>query len=405
MKKIIILVAALLMSTNVFASKARLIALGEDETGSYTVDDARNIFNNVANIHRFKDQLWLELGGNGAAGTVLDGTVSPIAQGGFVRAAGNYVYGVYLNNESNTAKLLRMSAWTAAGGQVNSVDNNVDVFFGGSTSSMDWAVNALFYGNKDASTRRKDKGAAIRLGAIMGNIDVAANISVANEARDSDGGTSLSEIKYDGKSGYHVNASYKCDKTNLRPFITYKSGTWDAINNAVKTAGKFSEIQVGTGHRLEVSKDSAIISRLSYFKEAVELKFASGTLEGDIMKVPLVVGFETKANSWLTWRGSVSHNLIGNRETKNITSASLHSTASAVYKARYTGSAASAADVNGSITNGTNINAGATLNLGRVEVDGLVGTGGTTGVISNTGKSGVLDLDRLMARVAMTYSF
>jgi len=86
---------------------------------------------------------------------------------------------------------------------------------------------------------------------------------------------------------------------------------------------------------------------------------------------------EADATSWLVVRGSIAQNvLIG--EVKQTTGKK------------------------DSIANTTAVNAGATLNFGKLKVDGMVGNTATDG--TNT-KAGVLSTSNLLTKVGVTYNF
>ena len=89
---------------------------------------------------------------------------------------------------------------------------------------------------------------------------------------------------------------------------------------------------------------------------------------------------EADATSWLTLRGNVHQNVL-------------------------LGSSKSIAGKKTTIANSTTVDAGATLNFGKLKVDGSVGTtdASRTGTIG--AKKGVLATDNLMSRVGVTYMF
>ncbi len=405
MKTFLITLAMLSFTGSAFASKARLLALGDDKDGSFFIDDFRNIFLNSAYIHNHKDMVFLELGDNGTSNANIDADADQKAMGGFIKSAGNFVYGLYLGNESDTDNLLRATAWTSTGASadLNPVDNVTDFFFGGEAGDIKWGANLLYSKSEDEAAKREDERYAVRLGMLMGDVEAFANISVGNEA--SNNLTSGSEVKFDGSSGYHVGGSYKVG--DFTPYVSYKDGTWDNINGTTKTEGSFTEIKVGVGHVKEVSSSSRIYTRVNYFSEEVELKYAANAATAKLTNIPLVIGFESNATSWLTLRGSVSTNLMGKRETKNLSAANLPNlTTRSLITTRYNGTANDLTDRDETIQNATVVSAGATLNFGKLSVDGLIGTSGAGGDASvANSKVGVLALDRLMTRVAMTYSF
>ena len=53
--------------------------------------------------------------------------------------------------------------------------------------------------------------------------------------------------------------------------------------------------------------------------------------------------------------------------------------------------------------NSTTVDAGATLNFGKLKVDGSVGTTGTTGTAAS--KTGVLSTNNMLTRVGVSYWF
>ena len=95
------------------------------------------------------------------------------------------------------------------------------------------------------------------------------------------------------------------------------------------------------------------------------------------MGLPVTFGFEADATSWLTLRGSVGQNVILNNRKNGANKSS--------------------------DANTTTVNGGATLNFGKLAVDGLVGTTSSAGVAGT--KNGVLSTSNLLTRVGVTYNF
>src|SRR5690606_28970424 len=110
MKKIIALAGLAVLATNTAeASKARLLALGEnlETAGALYFSDNRNIFQNAAYIHEYKDGIYLEWGAQGTEfnsnytvpgannnlANKMDTDTNPQAEGGFLKSHGKYVYG------------------------------------------------------------------------------------------------------------------------------------------------------------------------------------------------------------------------------------------------------------------------------------------------------------------------
>src|SRR5690606_31696210 len=141
----------------------------------------------------------------------------------------------------------------------------------------------------------------------------------------------------------------------------------------------------------------------------VELK-AAKTVQVKNFIIPLTLGYEHQATSWLTLRGSIVHNLYGKKDNKNFDAANIvvQSLVTDVY----------GAEGKGTIQNSTRVQAGASLTFGKLTVDGVIGAttnnrAGTTDAngndttVSSSSKtqSGALTLDNFMSRVAVSYMF
>ncbi len=454
MKKIILssAVLALFGSANTYASQARLLALGMNETdneGSYYISDVRNMFLNPAYINLYANTVTLEWGSYGqyvmidststtktSAATLNVNASAPKAQGGFLKKGENFVYGVYLGNESNTSSLLRiagtsavstMNGYTgttasATSKMLQTADNQVDVFFGGESSGLKWAANALAAAGKDETRSGKDSAYAVRGGVIGSGWDAHLNLSLASKAEATDtvsvaalGVTSTSvRQEFKGKLGFQVGGSYVLPAGRLFGYVkhygweqtdgfTYNSTVQNNIGGQSGTVkGDFTSTHVGWGHNMDVNNGDKVFTSLAAKKTDINLKFSNKS-EVRHLVIPVTVGYEAKAAEWLTLRGSFIQNLWGTRDNKNIdnygaTGTRLNKAASAsIVSAGYGSSGKS------TIVNSTTVNAGATLTFGNLDVDGLIGTTATDGTASS--KKGVLSLENLETSVAMTYKF
>ena len=452
MKKLIAGIALIGMSTQVaYASQARLIALGLDELdneGSYYIQDSRNIFLNAAAVNDYADMAIVEFGSTGratsaSAGMQTNATVDQDdkakAQGGFLKKSGNFVYGAYLGNESNTSSFLRVASTSNAaalnnpgGGGTNGAlgkmmptsDNQLDLFLGSTLSNgVKWGANLVYLKNEDQTIKQEDKAGAVRLGLSSRNWDVHANISFMNQSENTieaapggvGGATENVKQEFDGKLGMHLGGSYQVNK--FRIFGYYKTFKWDQkdsysgygawapaaqaqIGKQGTSEGKFDTYLVGVGRIDEVNSNGKIFTNLSVKKTDVEVKLAKN-VEVNNLIVPLTFGYEHQATTWLALRGSFTQNIIGKKDNKNFNSANV--VAKNLVEGVY------GTEGKGTIQNSTRVNAGATLTFGKLTVDGVIGTT----AVSRTGaadtqsrtQSGTLALDNLMTRVAATYMF
>ncbi|MBC7539592.1 MAG: hypothetical protein H7281_12280 [Bacteriovorax sp.] len=458
MKKLMMIGSALLVlsSSAAFASQARLLALGMNETdneGMYYISDSRNIFLNPAYINVYSNLAEFEWGSAGQiatasaattlpAATLNNNTSAPKAQGGVFKKYGDFVYGLYFGNESNTSSLLRV-AGTAAGSALNgftgapgsgdskmlqTADNQVDLFFGGD-NGIKWAVNPTIAIGKNEARSSKDSAAAVRMGIIATNWDAHLNVSLASKSNSTDavtvGAVGLADTiaqDFKGKLGYHVGGSYILKGAN-RVFGYVKHYGWEQTDRHLYTTtesnniggqqgmvkGDFTNYYLGWGSEMEVNKGDKLFASLAAKKTDINLNFANKS-EVRHLIIPLTLGYEAQATEWLILRGSVVQNLWGKSDNKNIsnygaTGTRLNKVASGLVSKLYGNTGKT------TIANSTAVNAGATLVFGQLSIDGLIGTTNSNGASvvsatnSNAPKTGILSLSNLETSVAATYKF
>lgn len=409
------------LTSTAYASKARLLALGQDKDDNYFINDSRSIFYNSAYANEYADTITMEWGASGTgfsaglSGGGLDTDAAPKAVGGVLKKSGSLVYGLYLGNESDTGALLHGAASDtdyATTSQLADTDNVVDVFVAGDSGSIKWGWNFLY------SKSETDKGAgnadnsendamATRLGMIMGDIEAFANISLGNEAKRDN---TTNKAKFEGSLGFHLGGAYNMGDNKF--IASYKQLDWDQTFGAtpVKTEGGFTKYTVGWGHTHNVSDTTKVYTQLYYESTSIEVKYATNPAEMTHTVLPLLVGFEAKATDWLSLRGSVKSNfLIGNVKEKGIGS---HFSAAyrGVLQAKFgTDNTTGTAENKKTLQNSVDVAGGATLHFGKLNVDGMIGATSSARNANATNtvgtEHGVLTLDNLMTRVGISYAF
>lgn len=404
-----------LISPQAFATKARLLALGMDELdneGSYYIEDSRNIFLNAANVNDYADIAIFEWGDNGYFPTAgsnnndyasYDTDANPKAQGGFLKSHGEFVYGLYLGNESNTSSLLKILS-TAQGASLadnflDTSDNQVDFFLGSNFNGVDWGLNLIYTKSEFESIDSEDQGYGVRLGAKTDKWNFFLNSSLSGESKKPfNSGNDTQE--FDGSIGLHVGGGYDISNEG-RVYGYVKNFGWDQkdsqrakdVNKDVE--GSFTTYSAGYGHTVE-HENGTLFTDIHFRKREIEVEFDDAA-KVDELVVPVTIGYEAAATSWLTLRGSVRHNLYG--ATKNNNYSSLNQVIGGLAGKIF------GADTGGkksTIRNSTTVNTGASLTFGDLIVDGVIGT--TINGIDRE-NSGSLSLDEALARVGATYSF
>jgi hypothetical protein len=404
------------IATPALATKARLEALGEDNYGSYYINDNRNIFLNPASINNHKDLITYEFGrsartrpNSGTTGgsaidrgqnSNLDRPDTPKAEGGFTKSHGNLVYGLHFGNTTPTVGMFRNLPNPVAGSNLNEVQP-WDLFVGGD-AGIKWGASLTYEsydGNNNGGGRLASNSLRARGGVIMGDIEAFTHVSIKNEAKDFAGQS------VEGDLGYLVGASTMVQ--NYRVFADWRQVNGD-YRDAALTAGeerklKYNQIRVGVGRQERLNDRATMFAKLHFDRQSYDDKggavtaanantVALGALgnKATVMVVPVNVGLEYAATSWLDLRASVVNNVFSNAELKPTgQSKRSHHLAN------------------------TGVRAGASLKFGEFAIDGLISTtaDGDAGIgelsqeASTNAGNGALRTDALMTRVSMIYRF
>mgnify|MGYP003962117203 CR=1 FL=1 len=408
-KKIIVAAGLAVLSTSAFATKARMEALGQDaNTGSFFMGDSRSVFSNASDVNSMNNYIVTEWG---SPLDTDDAQATPHAEGGFFREMGDFAYGVYFGNEYNGQNAER--AALAAGSAVGNTtapgtaydsflfhDNALDLFFAGDMGA-EWGVRVHYAHSTDergdnAGTAfdRTHSAFGLGLGIKHGMLSAYANLGINDE---SEGSNATAGDKFEGDFGLNLGVAYSMAGWTM--YADYDSTGFEATDTS--TAGKTADyektvLRLGAGNTHEVSSTARLYTEVYYTNTNEESTFTASTgatasgAEVSTWQMPVVIGFEADATSWLVLRGSISQELFGSTSTntKNSTSTSASN------------------DKKNPNLNDTKVNAGATLNFGKLKVDGVIGTGvfggATAGANTN---AGVLNTDNLMSRVAVHYWF
>ncbi len=394
-------VALAVLATPAFATKARLIALGEEVIGSQYISDSRNVFLNAASVNDYKNLVVFEWGNDGSTAPVakLDADNRAQAEGGVFYGHGNLVYGIYLGGETSQSHEARR--FLALDDRRVHQDNQIDVFVGGD-AGLKWGANVTYSEHEADTDDIESKSMSARLGVMSGMWEAFANISLMNKFEGNLDAAGADE-EFEGKLGYEVGGTFNTGHGKV--FGYWRHAGWEQESDEViaGTAGpaytgeaevKTDRYVIGWGREDKVSDRATLFYKASYQMNRRSLETeADGDADLNDSLVPVVVGLEYDSASWLTLRGSISHNIWGEADNDidtTLTAAGLNTVVTNTYQ-------------NGkrTIANSTNVNAGATLKFGDFNVDGLIGTGAG----NSTAESGIFTTDNLMSRVAMTYKF
>ncbi len=342
MKKVLITSAALMMAgQSAYATKARMQGLGQSqEIGSFYLQDTRNIFRNAAYAAELSDYVIAEWNDAAVNSSTSDG------EGGIFQRNGNLSYGLYFG--ADIAERTQNSGKST--GSFTNTDDLIDLFVGGG-DEMKWGARLNYGKNKPLSGVNTFYG--VGLGVMTDKWEAYTNLSISNESE-----KNASTDKFEGELSYEVGFTYNIME-GTTAWVEYSSFGYDrTVSNAITTVENM-RVNAGVGKEYKISKTSRVITDVSYFYNDQDSTASGTTTNTTTRGLDVNIGFEADANSWLTWRGSVKQDLtaelFGVIETAN-----------------------------------TNINGGATLNFGKLMVDGTIGFGsGKVGTNDFLGQVGV----------------
>lgn len=279
LRKSLLLIAAIptLFASSAFATKAKLSAL----QGARFLTDSQLVFENPAQIHGLKNYLTYELGGSGA-------TSSPKSEGGLYRDMFGGRAGFYLGHMSAD-----QIAFRALNGFLTE-ENPVEFFYG----RDQWAVSLGFSNSDKETTSEKQQTVVVRAGMDTGNMEVWANaefISKADKANDEYKGAPLITLggEYHMANDLYVNGQIKYGKLDNRV-------------GGVTTDTDVYGVEVSLLDR-SIKNDRASI----YYGPQIRwTQIKIGNADVTAYDLPLYVGMEYNAFSWMVVRASVSQNIL-----------------------------------------------------------------------------------------------
>ncbi len=390
-RQLTVALGLVVIATPAFATKARMEALGEDSFGSYYINDNRNIFLNPARITENKDFVTYEFGKGGDV-TAVDAASSPRAGGGFAKSHGNMVYGLHFGDSSPSTGALRNVSNGVLGGTSNLQEQQPWDFHVGGDAGMKWGASVTYEQfdgtvGAGAGTRLASNGLRVRGGVLMGDLDLFAHVSLKNEAKDFAGNSVEGDMGLFFGAGYMLNnyklfADYRMIGAEYRGTVAGMNTNKEDIDTTI--------LRVGAGRQERLNDRATLFAKAMVNRTTVE-DDGNSTLgaAGDVTQytLPLTIGLEYAATSWLDLRASVVNNVWSQSEVdpKAGSKSSEH-------------------------VNATAVRAGASLKFGEFSVDGLIATDdGAAGTAVNadgsTDASGTIRTDALMTRVSMIYRF
>jgi len=385
MKKLLIIAIAL-TSVNAFATRARMTALGN----SVHVMDTQRAYNNPSDIFSFGDYVNLESGVTAVSGTAKGADT----EGVVVRSMGDAKLGLSVGHRSENASgytngLRSIINQTVIAPSANAVhqQNPIEITYGQKAADMVWAGTLVYSNYNDKKAGEKETSAGFRLGGRTGAWDFYWKQGLVNTA------SKDSSYDYKGKAGtsffggYNMGNLYAWGYAEMvEASVDQKSGT--LVLNVTDLSAKATTFKVGATSSMK--KDGGEIfygASLENVDKKTTFGGANVETKTTSLIMPVIVGMEVDANSWMTLRGSITQNVLIADSKIETTPTS----ANAAFRAN---------DVEYSPgKNSTVVAVGTGLKFNKVTIDGTLS--GLTG--ASAGQN--LDGNSLLSQVGLTYMF
>lgn len=322
--RVLLILLSFMMSTYVYASKARVLALQK----AVFLKDVQTTFINPAHLHSLDKLMTFEFGGS-------TNTNAPKAEGGILDDHLGPKMGVYLGHISQRQKELR-----AINGFENQ-NNPIEVFY----AKDNWGASVAISNYNDKTTSVKEKSLTARFGVDKNNTEYYATVEAFAEAEsgaDEFEGGPLVELGYEKAIGDNYF------------YGTFNWGTGENKITGVKTDADSLGAEVGALSRR--IKNVYYGTALSYQK----LKTSAAITQ---LTLPVYAGLEMDINSWAIVRASIVQSVLIS-QTQDKTQASPN---------------------NGKITNknDTTVSAGLGLKYKDFQMDGVLAASTTGDVNGN----------------------
>ena len=377
--KQLLVIAIALASTTAFASRARVTSLGN----SAHITDTQSIFSNPAKMFLMGDFVSLESGKTLTETAAAAANPNNNAEGTIVRTMGDAKVGLALGHKSENASTFGLrNMLTNVAPTANSKleqQNPIEISYGMKSGDMTWAGTLVYSNYNDKKNEVKEDSAGLRLGLLMGAWDINAGIGLSSNVKDKTavGGAG---VDFKGTGSYSVFAGYTMGSLYTFGEVTLAGAKMENQTTGAELA-KVDAQRITLGAIESVKKDGNEFfygAKLSSFNQ----KNKTSDNKVTTLTLPVTVGMEAEATSWLTLRGSLTQTvLLAN--SKDETGATVNTEVSPG-------------------ANNTKAAIGAGLKFNKLTVDGSL-EGLTT---DNTGAASQdLSGDALLTTVGLTYMF
>jgi hypothetical protein len=377
--KQLLIIAVALTAINAQASRARMTALGN----SVHIVDTSTVQTNPADMFRLSsDYVEFE---TGATSGLTQTAENANAEGSIVRTMGDAKVGLTLGHQSRNASSWGLRGLATLAELRANQQNPIEFSYGTAMGDMKVAGTLVYssYNNKianlsGAAVVEKESSMGVRLGAVSGPWDASLAIGLGSEVKTNNLANTGS--KFSGTSSYMLEGGYQMDSMYFNGNITSVAAKQETNLGVQANEIADSSMTVGVinSHKKDGNELFYGVSLVQTSRKQDFTVSATDDTKTETLSLPLIIGLEVDAASWLTLRGSVSQTTFIN-SSKSETS----TTPTTVTAETSPG------------VNNTAVALGAGLKFNKLVIDGTLATA-TTQQINTT---------NLLALVGVTYMF
>lgn len=308
--KQLLVIAIALVSTNAFASRARVQSLGN----SAHIVDTQSVYSNPAKMFLMSDFVSLESGVTPTATTPAASNPNDNAEGTLVRSMGDTKWALGLGHKSENASAFGLRNIMGAG-DVTEQQNPVEFSYGAKAGDITWAGTFVYSNYNDKKNEVKESSMGVRLGALMNSWDFALGLGLGNTVDDK-----LKNKKFKGTIGVSLYAGYTMNNLYTFGEVVLAGAKMETKSTGAET-DKVDSMKITLGAIDSNKKDG---NEFFYGAKLVSFKYKNEKATGSAddqeltqLTLPVTVGLEAEATSWMTLRGSLTQNvLLSNSKTE-----------------------------------------------------------------------------------------
>lgn len=369
--KHLITLAIVLSAATAFATRARVTALGNSP---HLIDASSSAPDQLLSLG---DSLTIESGKGGSTGltnlpvgsTGVNNTITTNAEGTLYKSVAGGKIGLTLGHQDAMIYNLRALAANLAPGVIDAQQNPITLSYALRLADLNAGFGLIYSNYDNKAGNEKENSMGVVAGVSSSLFYANAKLIVADTYKNATGDYK-GKMGFDLKGGMHFgDLSVHANVASSGAKITPTGGGTDIVDASIMT---YSVKVIDT-----IKSDSNLFYGVGLASTTGEEKVASPASKITTMSLPIIIGVEAPATTWMTFRGSVTQDVL-------ISSSKTEGTA------LFTPAGEFAPGLNT-----TTFAAGVGLNFNKITVDGSILAAG----------SQVINSANLLGQVGLAYNF